>query len=163
MKKIAFLTILIFIVGIMFSCNDSSSGDDVAVGYIDPALGTPKVINANKAYTLNTVGTCVADESCLAIIYQGTVNGISYAGIGVQNGSNKLKIYWQATSIPETTLTLSSCTVVYNGTTASGVTITNVTFSKHPTNGTYTITFGTGFTAAGLTINATNNITAVAI
>jgi hypothetical protein len=163
MKKIAFLAILIFIIGIMFSCNDSSSGDDAAVGYIDPMLGTPKVINPNKAYTLNTVGTCVADESCLAIIYQGTLSEIPYVGIAVQSVSHKLKIYWQATSIPETNLPTLSCTVVYDGTTASGITITNVTFSKHPTNGTYTITFVDGFTAAGLTINANNSITAVTI
>ncbi len=163
MEKMSFLAILIFSLLITVSCNKSSSDDDSDNGYIDPGVETPKAINANKAFTLNTVGICSASESCLAIIYQGKISGTSYVGIGVQNGSEKLKIYWQATSIPETTLSLSSCTVVYNGTTASEVTITNVTFSKHATNGTYTITFVDGFTAAGLTISSGNSITAVAI
>lgn len=165
MKRIVFLTILIFITGIMSSCNNSSSSDDVTIGYVDPALETAKDINAYKAYTLNTIGTCSASESCLAIIYQGTISEISYVGIAVQNGTEKLKIYWQATSIPVgTNLSIPDCTVSYNGTVTTNVTIkVNITDNntENAANGTYNIVFKD--TVTGTDIVDTNFIDAVKI
>jgi hypothetical protein len=118
MKKIAFLAILIFIIGIMFSCNDSSSGDDVAVGYIDPALGTPKDISGNKSYnlTMTTGGNKTLSGSIAhAIIYEGSLNGVSYVGIAVDNFDNtpstdrfKLQIYWSGYTIATTPFPLTS-------------------------------------------------------
>ena len=168
MKKIAFLTILIFIVGIMFSCNDSSSGDDVAVGYIDPALTTPKVINANKAYTLGGFTACSASTACLSIIYQGEISGVSYVGIAVKeaDGTPNLKIYWQATSIPVGTgLTITNCTVSYNGVVTTTTQTLSVDIIDNTTinaaNGTYKIIFNG--TVTGTSVVSTNSIDAVKI
>ena len=164
MKKIAFLTILIFIIGIMFSCNDSSSGDDVAVGYIDPALGTPKVINANKAYTLTgfTASPC-SGSACLSIIYQGEISGVPYVGIAVKDsdGNPNIKIYWQASSIPVgTTLSIPNCTVSYNGT-PNIQTLSVDIIDNTSTTGTYKIIFNGAVTGTGI-VN-TNSIDAVKI
>jgi len=175
MKRISLLTILIFITGIMISCNDSSSGNDITKGYIDPALTTAKDIAAAKTYDIASFGGAYsgAGEACLAIIYQGELNGTPYVGIAVKNGSYNLKIYWSASSLPAigSGITLSSsCTVVFNnGTTVvtyPGVNIVaDVSTSTSGTSGTltmYTIDFTT-VTGAATGIASGDSITAVKI
>ncbi len=132
MKKIAFLTILIFIAGLMISCNDSSSKDSFT-GYIDPGNWTG-MTTVNKSYNLANTGfaNCtVAGPTCLAVIYEGALG----VGIGIKNGSNNLKIYWTGSTIANGAF---PCTINLNGTTTSDtITITGLTDNA---NGTYTFT-----------------------
>jgi len=162
MKRISFLIILIFITGIMFSCNKSSSSDSDE-GYIDPGNWSGITVNANKEYSLTPFGaTCGPSANCLAIIYLGELDNTDYVGIAVKDvsGTPNFKIYWQATEIPIGTNNISSYTATFNGTSTPGVnlslTITNTG------DGTYHIIFNSPV-AGTPTIDTPNYIDALKI
>jgi len=158
MKRISFLLILFFITGILFSCNDSSSSKKDK-GYVDPGNWGGIERNTNKAYNLaGALGSC-SGASCLSLIYHGELDKTDYVGIAVKNGTNTLKIYWAASSIPLGANAIDSCTVIYNGAVTSNVTI-NVNISDN-SNGTYHIIFNGPVT--GSPILGTNTIDALVI
>ncbi len=136
MKKIAFLTILIFISGLMISCNEDSSRDS-ATGYIDPGNWTG-MTTVNKSYTLAGFANCTTpDPTCLAVVYQGTVVEGTLVGIAVKNGANNLKIYWQESAIRNGSFT---CSVHLNNNAVITDTITITGFIDNG-DGTCSFTF----------------------
>jgi len=114
MKKISLITIL-FIIGLIISCNNSTESSSIVTGYTDPGLGTAKT-QALKSYTI-AAESCIASKSCGAIIFKGTLNYVDYVGFGVDNylsGAAKfaLKISWEASSI--SSINTTSFTVSIN-------------------------------------------------
>jgi hypothetical protein len=159
MKKIVFLTILIFITGLIVSCSDSSGGDS-DTGYVDPGNWSGIDVKT-KSFSLTGFGSCALDTDCLAIIYQGKLNGTQYVGIAAKDisGTPSLKIYWQASSVPFGTTNISAYTVNLNGTITAGTNL-SVTISDNG-DGTYHIIFNSP--VAGTSIDTPNNINALKV
>ncbi len=149
MKKIAFLMLIISVIFTIISCSGSSGGD-TETGYVDPGDWSGKDVNLNKAH--NVVGENCSGDQCSAIIYQNRLNNIDYVGIAVDNFDNstgtsrmKFKLYWEASSIPEGPITLTSSQynvrLVANGkehSTTNGNDIT-MDINYNSTNKTYDI------------------------
>ncbi len=189
MRKFVFVVISIFITGISFSCNNSSSSS-TTTGYTDPVFTTVKT-QAKKSYTVAGY-TCPSGGSptdadykaCGAVIYTGTLSDAAYTGIAAGkdsvNPNFNLKIYWKAVSIPSAVsgytpasgelsgttykIQINNGTYIYSTTTDSlNISITSGTDS----NGinVYNITFNSSITVSDgnshtLTINSGDTITA---
>jgi len=116
MRKI-FFTLTLLAITTIISCS-GSSGSDTETGYVDPGFDSEKTVSTNKSYSINLSSggnKTASGENAYSIIYNGSLSDTYYVGISVDNFDTStstsrfsLKIYWQASSIPEGSLTLTS-------------------------------------------------------
>ena len=164
MKKIYSIAIILITFTII-SCNNSSS-KDLPDGYVNPGL-TAKEISTDKGYNINIAGPPCSGNTCNAVLFHGTVNGNSQAGIVVDGGPGfNLKIYWDGAidtsavdtlDIPPTEYTIKviSGASTYISLKESPVAAGNLKIEitpNHPSDRIYTIQFQDSISISGTPI-----------
>ena len=188
MKKIWLFLLIIF----AFQCSDTSTGSSGDDAYITVDFFTDITVNASKSYSFGHSSfnaTCDPATSCTSVLFVTSIDGITYCGFASQyknpdlpsiqsthpdydTNSFRIKVYWQADSIPgsvalsasEYTIQITKNNTLYSVTSDNlNATITTVTEST-----LYTLTFNSAITVANaensgltITINAGDLITGV--
>ena len=164
-----FYVLAILISSALISCSNGS-GSDSDKGYVDPDLDESKTL-VSKSYTLGTF-SCTSSTTCGAIIFQGELKDVEYAGFAAgkdsENSNFTLKVYWEADSITSVNLPSSSYSIIINDGNCEYTSTSdnlNVTISGNSGSTIYTITFNEAITVSDdssntFTIIPGNTITA---
>jgi hypothetical protein len=160
MKMLCAVVILVLV---SFSCGGGSSSDGASDYILQPgSLSTTTDPLTFEKATLSYPGKSYSDTALYAVIYKGTVNGVNYIGISVDEDGKttttdfNLKLYFQGSDIPfGSTKTFTSGTenfsirIVDSGGNHSTIDAGNASITLNfstlnTTNNTITIT-GTGY------------------
>ncbi len=147
MKRIVFYILLLS--GLLaMGCKTDSDNDETGE-YINPGF-TTKTVDANKDFSI--AGATGSGESCMAIVYQGKVNNINYVGLAAKNDTFSIKIYWGASSFPESVnLPAGSYTIkITSGANTYTTTTDSLVLTRtQPNTGLYRYTFVSAITVTG--------------
>lgn len=160
MKKTVFY--ILIVTGLLAAACSDGGGSNSTGAYINPGF-TAKDVSSYKDFSI--AGATGNGTSCQAIVYQGKVNNTKYVGLAAKNGTFSIKIYWGASSFPESVnLPSGSYTIKISsgGNTYSTTTDALVLTRSQPHSGLYRYDFDSPMTVSGssgdITITASDYI-----